>query len=326
MDLATLAKAVSQGDLGDRHDWEQAERRWKNDGVSAEDLAYEAAAGLPFDSAIGAVGFPTDVAGWAFHQVDLAGDVESVVAIWRQSALRHRRIISDAALFAVGSLGYQYRVVETLTPEDLRCILQESSSDWVPTTIINALPEQFWRTEEGINVLDLIGECNLADIFPIRKPAHLGDRLSKQVIRDPDREGILRLLATMCRWGYRPDGNTVEIEAGAHRTPRHQESVQLIQLAAGRWREDQADALANEFARHQERTGETVQHVLSILTRHPPQESLHERLLTKLYAALALDDRAPKQAVMDAMLAQQRHRLSAILALESATKGKAKSR
>jgi hypothetical protein len=84
--------------------------------------------------------------------------------------------------------------------------------------------------------------------------------------------------------------------------------------------------LANEFARHQERTGETVRNVLSILTRHPPQESLHERVLTKLYAALALDDRAARQAVMDAMLAQQRRRLSAILALESSTKGKAKSR
>ncbi|MGH9896328.1 MAG: hypothetical protein ACREA0_30910, partial [bacterium] len=57
-ELGELADRAARGDLGDVNDWRAAETRWKDRGLTQEDLFYIADDRWPFDRDIARIGFP----------------------------------------------------------------------------------------------------------------------------------------------------------------------------------------------------------------------------------------------------------------------------
>jgi hypothetical protein len=72
--LLTMASLAEKGDLGDRSEWLNAERRWRREGITADDLDYTPANGAPFDRGVAERGFPIAIAGTSIH-VDAAAEV-----------------------------------------------------------------------------------------------------------------------------------------------------------------------------------------------------------------------------------------------------------
>ena len=62
MELSELAKI---GKLGNSEDWNQAEERWNNFGISEKDFLYDPVDKLPFDSNIADRGFPFNINYWS---------------------------------------------------------------------------------------------------------------------------------------------------------------------------------------------------------------------------------------------------------------------
>jgi len=58
--LRQIADLAESGSLGDRAEWEAAERRWQEDGLAHEDLGYAPAVDAPFDKRIATHGLPLD--------------------------------------------------------------------------------------------------------------------------------------------------------------------------------------------------------------------------------------------------------------------------
>jgi hypothetical protein len=315
-DLAALTSAARAGRLGDFDDWEQAEQRWQHAGVTAEDFAYEPDAGLPFDRSIKGRGIPARVNFLYFRGRISPRECSAILKLYRDSAPRHRRMLERSAFFALSDLGRSNQVMADLDINELRPIF-EGSDDWISCDILGALPDPFWLPGEGEQFLNLLGERELYGTLDANGAEPLGARLEPIAARHPDCGGILRLLAALCRSGYRPAESQLHLEPDAYEDSRYREAVQLIRLASGSWGADEASALASELARHQERNGETVRSVLAILSHQPDAKPVKEHLMVALYDALPVHDWQAHQAVMDAMLAQQRRRLSAFPALES---------
>jgi hypothetical protein len=57
-DLLRLAERAERGEMGSLDDWICAEERWRQSGITDEDLVYLSSAKWPFDAQIGACGFP----------------------------------------------------------------------------------------------------------------------------------------------------------------------------------------------------------------------------------------------------------------------------
>ena len=93
-----LAAAVREGLLGDTDDWLAAERRWREEGIGIKDLKKSAdLENLPFDSEIGQVGFPLNVADRVLDS-SRPQDIRSVISTLRDVFSRSRNSSTRRAL------------------------------------------------------------------------------------------------------------------------------------------------------------------------------------------------------------------------------------
>ncbi|MDK9700144.1 MAG: hypothetical protein OEM52_08375 [bacterium] len=71
--LKFLAESLESGKMGDINDWNTAESRWFERGVTKEDYAYHTIDGLPYDARIAEIGFPINgITLWIMHSATLA--------------------------------------------------------------------------------------------------------------------------------------------------------------------------------------------------------------------------------------------------------------
>lgn len=77
--LSHIADLAESGELGDRADWEAAEKRWQEDGIAHEDVGYVPAVDAPFDDRIATQGFPVDES--AGYALALGGQPEIARAL-----------------------------------------------------------------------------------------------------------------------------------------------------------------------------------------------------------------------------------------------------
>lgn len=305
-DPEMLIAAVREGKLGDVADWEAAERRWEKKKLTARDLGYTWEAGLPFDASIGTCGFPG--LGYFFHIAPSVSDARNLMTLWRNAAPQHKQNLAVCSLFAA-SLGRAEAVWENLELGEFRRLIADCKGRlWLPSSLLDVLPESFWNEVEGLQALDELGSIANLDASSAWTT---GPRLESLAASHPEKGGILRLLAALCRSGYRPTYDDLRPDPTDYNDPHHQSAALLVRLALGQWDSTEATTLARRIVDLDRQETQTLTDVLKIVAdkRHP--DPAREALLTALYDSLPTKEWEGRRDVMTAMQAQQRRRLSA---------------
>jgi hypothetical protein len=239
-DPLVLATAIHEGRLGDRTDWEKAERRWETNGVTAADLSYEAAEGLPFDSAIAEIGFPVNLLGIRIVHPTEVNALKSLLRLRRNASAAHAKVLGQNVRFLLGMLGNSKTILPDLDLTELKDVFADLSGEWIALDCLNVFPDTFWDESGGVEFLNLLSDAaGFYSVFDVGSELP-GARLEALSAHNPTKGGILHLLAAVCRYGYRPNRTDLHPDPDAYSDPRHQSAALLVQLALRRW--DKTDA------------------------------------------------------------------------------------
>ncbi len=125
-DLATFAARAQTGGFGKREDWEQAERRWRYEGVTVEDIQHMTDDRWPYDHAVAHNGFPWECGSLFIPERNLAS---LWTALWGQFETlpsgRMRTWIAQEAYDAISFRQWGRVNSPRPTPQQLRCLLIE---------------------------------------------------------------------------------------------------------------------------------------------------------------------------------------------------------
>jgi hypothetical protein len=309
-DPVVLITAAREGRLGDSTDWERAERRWETNGVTAADLSYQAAEGLPFDSAIADIGFPVRLFGMSIEDSTQADALKNLLFLRSNATTAHAQTLAGNVRFLLGMLGGSKVIIPDLDPAELRGVFADLSRAWIDLNCLTVFPDVCWVEGDGVELLNLIGDASGFYSMLGGRSDLPGTRLEALTAHHPTKGGILRLLAAVCCYGYRPNRTDLHPNPDAYSDPRHQSAALLVQLALRRWDETDAVRLAPRLVNLLEQDAEIVSSALAILKQQEGADRLKECLLTALYATLPPTAWETRRRVMTAMQAQQRRRLS----------------
>jgi hypothetical protein len=205
-DLGTLIDAVQSGRLGDKRDWDMAERRWMASGVTAVDLGYQPEAGLPFDRSVATLGFPATRAS-LFTSFESSGTVlDGLLNLWRVAAPTHRRSLADGLLVQLACAAEAGLICNNVAPAELARLIADADRSWLPVELLSALPSACWTADDGEDLLNLMG--NAARYYSVRTGATdpLGSQLELAAVRHPTKGAILGSLTFCVGKGSAPFG------------------------------------------------------------------------------------------------------------------------
>jgi hypothetical protein len=190
-DLIRISAIADEGGFGDTQDWREAEVRWAQKGVTADDLLY-APPGVPFDHKIAQVGCPGRVhfsirgtgAQMRKHVLTLARIAEAVKVPARAADIRHSVLVSlfrSTARFRLGA--------------EADCLLRTmEESRRIPIFAFDVFAESVWQDDELTDRL-----ARLALLSWARPHLRLKTKLSTIVEaynRNAGRRGLLYLIAS----------------------------------------------------------------------------------------------------------------------------------
>lgn len=305
-DPEVLIAGVREGRLGDVANWEAAERRWERKGLTAGDFSYRSEPGLPFDASIGTRGFPD--LGYYLGIAPSLGHTRNLMDYWRNAAPEHKRSLAASLLFTAGIGAHSGMNWDDLEVGEFRRLIADSRERfWLPLDILHVLPDSCWVEAEGLQALDELGSIAFLDA---RTALEAGPRLESLAAGYPEKGGILRLLAALCRRGYRPIRDDLHPDPNDYDDPLHQSAALLVRLALGHEDSTEAITLARRIVDLDRQGARTLADTLQVVAdpRHP--NPVWEALLLALYDSLPMSEWQGRRDVMAAMQAQQRRRLS----------------
>jgi hypothetical protein len=127
--LHRLADLAQEGRLGDYGAWKAAEERWRENGVSFEDLDYVPQVDAPFDEKVATRGFPVDDSA-GFHQIVGGTEVISLLETWLQSCRSEGLKTRLARWLVYGLEGRGFAGGRSLPAGSLSRYLSEDALRW----------------------------------------------------------------------------------------------------------------------------------------------------------------------------------------------------
>ena len=170
-DIEEFAVNASEGKLGDAGEWQAAETRWKNHGVTDSDIAAMSDASWPFDSSISEAGFPFALFEWPSAIVsgrEIRGEeVRLSLSKLPNLPARMRSWVSRIILRLMEYPGYYHsdRQRTDISPKDYQAIYSfdegGDSGDWgcwLDRWLISAKAEGF--SDEWLEFLEWLGRSH----------------------------------------------------------------------------------------------------------------------------------------------------------------------
>ena len=317
--LQTLAADAAAGKLGDSPDWVAGERRWLEQGLTEADFLYVPDSGLPFDRRIAEIGFLFSH-GWFYPEEGRVVSVfKGLLNIWRRlPASSTRARIAVDLVFLLSIAGEQRLQCPDLVPGELHKILDDRGEhSWMETNVLGALPDVFWTDSEGISALDALGGMRFLSVRPrfqetVENFADIGHRLESLLIGFPTRGGILRLLASLCVAGYRPQLPTLHIDLTTFENLYYRTAALLLFMAQKRWTAEEATSLGTETVNLAVQQPEVIEQVLRLLRSQEMSGWPVETFLVALSSGLSSQNWRAKQEVTQALVEAQRQHLSGL--------------
>ena len=211
MELKGLAERADAGEMGDYLEWEEAERRWKQRGVTANDLQVMTDDQWPLPRAIGKVGFPFAGATYSFEVVRASSDMgtNGLNALWRAlPGGKMRKQFAPWVMYALlegRDFFYRSRLRRTLKidvglVQEIVASMQDVS--YMPAEILLLLYESMKTSGGSSGIFNLLGNRGLK-IFGGRSyrraeagaTTELTEFLTRTIESDSSMVGIFRLLS-----------------------------------------------------------------------------------------------------------------------------------
>jgi hypothetical protein len=194
IELADLVVRAERGQLGDTPEWQAAENRWAERGVSISDLTNLSAPGSPFDASIAATGFPiATIAKWSMEvRAYSLSEVRALLAVFETDALT---LLRGKMLWVLWNVIIQCQDVEETDFNRLTSVMQGiSGEDRVhldferfPARDLPAWWSEFYNAY-GLAHIPVILSQNRDTVEAWK------EYWEREYIREPRRLGLLRLL------------------------------------------------------------------------------------------------------------------------------------
>lgn len=305
--LTSIIENVLNGKLGDRGDWQLAEERWRDVGITMDDFSYHPEENLPFDNNISKNGFPFDLALASYtHGRSIIDIIKSLVRIWHEvpNPMSKKRL-SNYLLFLIPLVVEEEPGTDLeFSVSELKNLIDSAQPRWVNISILKALTKEAWSDDSVTDILTKLGDCPL-----LRAQCDSGnrnDKLELFVLRHPNNGSLWRLLAAACIGGYRPQFSQLIANPAVWADSSYQTAALLIQLAQGHLRMEQAEYIAKMHG--SERS--IVEDALRILANKNNDFVTYETFLTTLFNLLPSTSWEARRDVAGVIFEQQRQRLS----------------
>ena len=254
MVLEELAFQAADGNLGDLPEWQTAEKRWQEHGVTRDDLEYMSDTHWPYDKRIAEIGYPFALAGISCtHTSHFLTMTEEIYAIYFGLKSGHvKKKVADWLMFLLSICGERGERISNFGGEELLNIVNTSHNPFFQFKILNALSKFDWQNQNFARVLDAIGLEQSTFIF-FRRSTFKDDTVASEFATEldqlyqtyPEFTGVLRLLATFCVAGYHPFDSFSYPPPMKYTEPRFQKAAILLRLALGDWTTDEARELGS---------------------------------------------------------------------------------
>lgn len=254
MALGELASQAADGNLGDLPEWQAAEKRWQERGVTRDDFEYMSDANWPYDQRIAEIGYPfaTRSIGYANspHLFTITKEIYTIYVGLKNG--RVKKPVAECLMFLLGVCAKEGKRISDFGSEELLNIVNTSHRPFFNLNILNALSKFDWKDQNFARVLDAIGWEQSTSIF-FRRSIFKDDTVASEFATEldqlyqtyPEFNGVLRLLATVCVAGYHPFDSFSYPSPMKYTEARFQKAAILLRLAQGDWKTDEARELGS---------------------------------------------------------------------------------
>lgn len=288
-DLYRLAAHAEDGGLGGVIDWEAAEKRWSQQGITAADFEYIKNDRLPFDKHIAEYGFPfTATSSWSTSPWERSDYPAALVSLHER--LRTSRVGDLLAgwisfVLAVGLRQTSKSPTKTrfdLSREQLINLIDDTlhTKRYLDITVLNAYKWKAKIPEDWLEFLDKLGQHkNLSAHHYVNQ--NLVDGLSKTFTIDPSRTGILRLLSLLIARGGNPSVPIELLSPEQYEDSLSRASIILIRIAQKPLSSSESELLARFIAELVDDEKWVIDAILLMLERNqvPSNTALDKFLL-----------------------------------------------
>jgi len=151
-DIARTAGMCRQGMLGDTVDWREAEKRWRELGITVADLNYMNQSHWPFTRKIGHVGFPF-AAAVCLPSMALEGKHNNILR-WLTDVPRLRQQISRWTISSLNALDVKADIVSS---SQLSSLLEGVADETFDDSLIESVARRALTRDDWAIILDKIG-------------------------------------------------------------------------------------------------------------------------------------------------------------------------
>jgi len=159
MALEELASQAADGNLGDLPEWQAAEKRWQERGVTRDDFEYMSDAHWPYDQKIAEIGYPfaNRSIGYANSPHLLTITKEMYTIYFGLKSGRVKKQVADWLIFLLSICGEEGKRISDFGSEELLNIVNTSHNHFFQLNMLNALSKIDWKDQNFARVLDSIG-------------------------------------------------------------------------------------------------------------------------------------------------------------------------
>lgn len=315
-----IAEEIERGDFGDLDQWIMTERRWRDNGVSLEDLNYTLSIQRPFDHNVDKIGFPFGSFSYyhtGYHYHTGLDNTRLLLQTYKVFAnLKSKSTVPYFTLELESIMGSlllsllreSTNILDLMTVEELTEMLSASSEPvWVRAHLLSSI----WELEgiEGVlKFTDAISNSQIL-IFGSDVPEQMVESLADAFAKTPSQIGTLYVLARLAVHGAKPIISHKLLSLERYNDPRFRWAALILQFIQQDWMKFPADQLALNFVKE---SGDyrSIGEVLTTINAHKMADVEVQSFLVLLHDYL-LDNGKWKEAcsVWEAIddLLRQRH-------------------
>lgn len=309
-ELQEIADQAEAGRFGNLDEWNEAERRWSEKGITTDDLMYMTDDRLPFDKHIGEIGFPFIVARttyflanqlsyvWFYfssrrkgHALrDTASEYKVLAELYGRTSeglLKAvlRRWLLEGYTFLKSGFLYSSAIDATGINEIAEAVISEiiHNQEELPLGMLSPFISAEELVAQKEEFLDRIGRYE--QLRSTELPLSASQALIEAFTKNNSRLGILRLLAFINPPKGAPSIPTALLKPELYDDPMFREAAIIVRLSQGDLRADEVESYARHSAALAVQSSEIIEAVVEkVVNRQPLLQKENEdrwRILDK---------------------------------------------
>jgi len=254
-ELDALAVRVEEGEFGDIEDWATAEKRWRTQGITKDDI-YHTDSHWPYNKTIAQQGFPFIIIEADHRNIRVLNlQVEAMVKrghnLFDTLLTLYPKLNGPMSSMVARLVLYVARHVEFdrfLKVDQMEEILKKAHSTYeFGLFFISDIVKTFPLTDQYIELVDYIGRRAVLYVYSMRSfDTKIVEILVDKFCEDPTKVGLLRAIAIVTtNMAYRANIPEPLLRPEQYDDPKFREAAVLVLLANNKWSVTPQD-LANQ--------------------------------------------------------------------------------